>query len=63
MREVMRTFVRLVLFTCTALVLITGSASHVAGVPHVLEAMAYAAVPAVMVAGAIEAVVLTRDAG
>ena len=63
MQEVIRTFVRLVLFTCTGLVVITAGASHMAGVPHVMEAMSYAAVPAVMVAGAVEALVLARESG
>lgn len=58
MREVIRTFVRLVLFTCAGLVVITVVASHLAGVPHVVEAMAWAAVPAVLVAAVAETLVL-----
>ncbi len=62
MREVIRTFVRLVIVSCVALVVITAGAAYFAGVPYVLAAMAAAAVPAVMVAGAVETWVMVREA-
>lgn len=58
MKGVCLTLGRLFGFTCTGLVLITLGTSHLAGVPHVVEAMAYAAVPAVMVAAVAETLVL-----
>jgi hypothetical protein len=57
MKEVFRTLFRLLQMTCVALVLILVWASALSGVPHVLEAMAYAAVPAVLLAAVAETLV------
>lgn len=51
------------MFTCVGLVVITVVASHLAGVPHVVEAMAWAAVPAVLVAAVAETLVLSSGRG
>lgn len=58
MKGIFLTLGRLLAFTCVGLVVITVGAAHLAGVPHVLEAMAYAAAPAVLVAAVAETLVL-----
>lgn len=58
MKGIFLTLGRLLAFTCTGLVVITVGASHFAGVPHVVEAMACAAAPAVLVAAVAETLVL-----
>jgi len=63
MKGMILTLGRLLAFTCIGLVLITLGASHIAGVPHVVEAMAYAAAPAVLLAAVAETLVLGSGRG
>jgi len=63
MKETFRTLCRLLQMTCVALVVILLSVSALSEIPHVLEAMAYAALPAVLLAAVAETIVLGSGRG
>lgn len=63
MKWMFLTLARLLAFTCTGLVVITVCTSHLAGVPNVVEAIAYAAVPAVLASAVAETLLLGSGRG